>query len=256
MNHLHALPVLSNPDASLTGTLRVLRSRELVSRRQALRRIGAGSLLAISPLKALACAVIPSETAIFSRERNQRAERAQPVGHVRSDIRASGPAGTTVAAGTPVRSRCNWPASYRAPLADMRSMLALRRGGPVLDVRGAPSRRITCAASVTDAKDSQNHHDLSRLPGPLAAHALRAHSTVAQTVSGSNAIKTRIALPESTSRQVYTQDALYPSSAASLKQMSLASDGVFGDDGGVGFGDGRWKRLEGRALSLPVALQR
>ena len=64
------LPTLIDADASLGETLKVLAAREAhrtslwdpVSRRRALYRLGAAALVA-APMKAIACSIIPSETA-------------------------------------------------------------------------------------------------------------------------------------------------------------------------------------------------
>lgn len=50
----------------------------------------------------------------------------------------------------------------------------------------------------------------------------------------SNAIATsQVALPQATCETVYADTATYPSSASNLSRVSLDSDNVFGDDGGV-----------------------
>ena len=60
------------------------------------------------------------------------------------------------------------------------------------------------------------------------------YSSVAQAISGTNSAKTsQLALPEAACRAVYAQTSLYPSSLTNLNQVSLASDNVFGNDGGV-----------------------
>ena len=63
MQDVRALPVLTDADAGLSETLALLQKRDvLITRRRALQTIGAAAVMA-SPLQALACSVIPSETA-------------------------------------------------------------------------------------------------------------------------------------------------------------------------------------------------
>src|SRR5262245_3062545 len=98
------LPTLTDADASLGETLRVLAARDAsratvwdhpVSRRRALYRLGAAALLA-APMKAIACSVIPSETAgPYPGDGTNGPDVLTQSGILRSDIRSSfGSSGT------------------------------------------------------------------------------------------------------------------------------------------------------------------
>jgi len=264
MNHSRALPLLSTPDASLTDTLRVLQSRELVTRRQALHRIGVGSLLAIAPLEALACTVIPSETAgPFPANGTNGRNVLNQSGIVRSDIRASfGAAGTTIAAGTPVTVTLQLQSvgDHCAPLAGYAVYLwhCDATGQYSMYSPGAATQNYLRGVQATDASGKVTFTSIypSAYPGRWPHMHFEVYRTPAQAVSGTNALKTsQIALPEAASREVYAQSTLYPSSAVHLKRMSLASDGVFGDDGGaLELATASGSISGGYAISLPVGI--
>ncbi|MBK9475739.1 MAG: intradiol ring-cleavage dioxygenase [Tetrasphaera sp.] len=55
----------------------------------------------------------------------------------------------------------------------------------------------------------------------------------AATSSGQIVKTSQIALPHAVCEQVYADSSTYPSSASNLGQLSLTSDNVFGEDGGV-----------------------
>src|ERR1700710_1282429 len=95
-----ALPCLSNPDASLPETLTLLEQRQRMSRRHLVKGLCLSAMFA-SPLKALACAVIPSETeGPYPADGSNGPNVLTQSGIVRSDIRSSfGSAGTAVAGG-------------------------------------------------------------------------------------------------------------------------------------------------------------
>src|SRR5215467_12645955 len=104
MAEVQALPILTDADAGLAETLALLRRRDtLMTRRRALQTIGAAAVMA-APLEALACSVIPSETAgPYPGDGSNGPNVLTQSGIVRSDIRASfGSSGTSVAAGTPL----------------------------------------------------------------------------------------------------------------------------------------------------------
>ena len=59
-------------------------------------------------------------------------------------------------------------------------------------------------------------------------------ASLEDATSGNNAGRTsQLALPQSACSTVYAQSSLYPGSASNLSHVTLASDNVFGDDGGV-----------------------
>src|SRR4029453_7871486 len=91
------------PEAGLSETLSLLRQRELLSRRRMLRQLGGAALLA-SPVGALACSLIPSETGgPYPGDGTNGPNVLTQSGIVTSDIRSSfGASGGNVAAGTPL----------------------------------------------------------------------------------------------------------------------------------------------------------
>ena len=78
------------------------------------------------------------------------------------------------------------------------------------------------------------HQHLPRLLlGALAAHPLRGLPVVAAASDAGNRIATsQVALPQDICEEVYGQTG-YEQSVSNLQQVSLTSDGVFGDDGGA-----------------------
>lgn len=58
-------------------------------------------------------------------------------------------------------------------------------------------------------------------------------STAEATSSGQIVKTSQIALPQATCEEVYTDTTNYPASASNLTKVSLTSDNVFGEDGGV-----------------------
>lgn len=94
---------LRDADAPLAATLEVIEDRARLHRRRALRGL-AGAALGASPLGALACSLIPAETAgPYPGDGTNGPNVLTQSGIVRSDIRSSfGSAGTTTAPGTPL----------------------------------------------------------------------------------------------------------------------------------------------------------
>src|SRR4030095_4585126 len=94
---------LHDPDASLAETLAVIANRRFAARRRLLSRAG-GLMLAASPVCALACSLIPSETeGPYPGDGTNGPNVLTQSGIVRTDIRSSfGSAGTAAAPGTPL----------------------------------------------------------------------------------------------------------------------------------------------------------
>jgi hypothetical protein len=60
------------------------------------------------------------------------------------------------------------------------------------------------------------------------------YASAAQAISGANALRvSQLALPKARCEEVYTQTGLYPGGANNLSGVTLASDNVFSNDGGV-----------------------
>ena len=235
------LPALSDADCRLAKTLQMLRRREVVSRRQALQRLGAAAVMSF-PLKALACSLIPSETAgPYPGDGTNGPNALTQSGIQRSDIRSSfGASGTTTATGTPL--------TVTLTLVNVNDNCAPLAGHAVYlwhcDAQGRYSMYSTGITGQNYLRGVQVSDSAGRVtfttifPGAYAGRWPHIHFEVyanaQQAVSGANAIRiSQLALPEAESRAVYAQAAAYPSSLTNLNQTPLASDNVFGNDGGV-----------------------
>lgn len=239
------LPRLSDPDASLHDTMVVLRKREVINRRRMLQMLGGAALVASAsaPLKALAaCSVIPSETGgPYPADGTNGPNVLTQSGIVRSDIRASfGSAGTTVAPGTPLtvtlqlvntNANCTPLAGYAVYLWHCNAA-----GQYSMYSSGVTTQNYLRGVQVSDSEGRVTFTTI--FPGCYSGRWPHIHfeiyPTIADAVAGSRAVKTsQLALPEASSREVYAQTSLYPSSTSNLNQLTLRSDNVFSDDGAV-----------------------
>ena len=236
----HALR-LSEPDAPLAETLSVLREREFAARRRLLRRLGGAALLA-SPAGAMACALIPSETSgPYPGDGTNGPNVLTQSGIVRADIRASfGSAGSAVAAGTPLtvtlklvnaNDNCAPVAGYAVYLWHCDAS-----GRYSLYSSGATAQNYLRGVQVSDAAGQVTFTTI--FPGAYSGRWPHIHfeiyASLAQATSGANAVRvSQLALPDAACRAVFAQSSLYPGSLANHNQTTLASDNVFGNDGGV-----------------------
>jgi protocatechuate 3,4-dioxygenase beta subunit len=216
--------------------------REIPIRRQVLRALGAAALAGASPLEALACTVVPSETqGPYPADGSNGPNILTQSGVVRADVRASfGAAGTAVTPGTPLTvtlqvvnasDGCKALAGYAVYIWHCNAS-----GQYSLYSSGATTQNWLRGVQVTDANGQVTFTTV--YPGCYAGRWPHIHfeiyATVADAVAGSNALKTsQIAMPEAANRTVYAQSSLYPGSLSNQNQVTLRSDGVFGDDGGV-----------------------
>ncbi|TMG97802.1 MAG: intradiol ring-cleavage dioxygenase [Betaproteobacteria bacterium] len=242
MDLVERLPVLADVDSGLAETLAVLTERDaLISRRRALRTMGTAALMT-SSLKAWGCSVIPSETGgPYPGDGTNGPNVLTQSGVVRSDIRASfGASGSTVTPGTPLTVTLQLvnAGNSCAPLAGYAIYLwHCNAGGQYsLYSAGVTGENFLRGVQVTDSSGKVTFTTI--FPGCYSGRWPHIHfeiyANVQQAIAGTNAVKTsQLALPESTCREVYAQTALYPSSIANLNQISLTSDNVFGNDGGV-----------------------
>ena len=196
-----------------------------------------------SAAAAAACApVIPEETAgPYPGRRLQRTGRPQQSGVVRSDIRTSFGAATGTAEGVPLTIRLTDPGRgerLRAARRRRRLPLALRPRGQLLDVlRRASTTRTTCAASRRPTPTATSRFT-SIFPacycGTLAAHPLRGlpERRRGRPSAQAGSPPRRSPCPR-TSATRSTRPTGYEASVTNLAQISLATDMVFGDDGGV-----------------------
>jgi protocatechuate 3,4-dioxygenase beta subunit len=233
---------LLDADAPLAETLSALTHRDRPRRRHILQGLAAAGLLASSPLRALMCSTIPSETGgPFPADGTNGPNALAQSGILRSDIRASfGSAGSAVASGTPVTISLQITNANDGcvPLGGCAVYLwhCNATGGYSLYSPGVTDQNYLRGVQVTDATGHATFTSIypACYSGRWPHIHFEIYASVADAVSGTKAVKTsQLALPESTSRDVYAQTALYPSSAANLNQTSLASDFVFSEDRGV-----------------------
>ncbi len=232
---------LADPDAPLAATLDVIGNRDLAARRRLLKRMG-GAALAVSPLGALACSLIPAETeGPYPADGTNGPNVLTMSGIVRSDIRSSfGSAGTAMATGTPL--------TFTMKLVSVNNNCAPVAGAAVyawhcdasgrysLYSSGATSRNYLRGVQVSDAKGLVTFTSIfpAAYPGRWPHIHFEVYESLAAATSGRNAIRTsQIALPDAASRAVYAQASLYPGSLANHNRTPLQSDGIFRDDGGV-----------------------
>ena len=233
---------LADADAPLVETLSVLGECAFRSRRRILRCVAAAGLIASSPLRALTCPIIPSETdGPFPGDGTNGPNVLTESGILRSDIRTSfGSAGSAVAPGTPVTMTLELvdPDNGCALLARRAVYLwhCDASGGYSMYSPGITNQNYLRGVQVTDARGQVTFTSIypACYEGRWPHMHFEVYANIAEAISGAKAIKTsQLAMPESTSRAVYAQTELYPSSASNFNRSSLASDDVFGDDKGI-----------------------
>jgi protocatechuate 3,4-dioxygenase beta subunit len=237
------LPVLSDTHASLSETLAVLEQRERLRRRGFLLSSLAGAAtLAALPLRSIACSLIPSETAgPYPGDGTNGPNALTQSGIVRSDIRSSfGASGTLAAGGTPltVTLRLVSTVSGCTPLSGLAIYLwhCNAGGGYSMYSSGISGQNYLRGVQVTDSNGEVTFTTI--FPGCYSGRWPHMHfeiyHSLALATSGTNAARiSQLALPQSVCSTVYSQTNLYPTSAQNLSQITLNSDNVFGNDGGV-----------------------
>jgi len=231
-------PKLASDHATLAETLRVLEQR-----RRMLRWMAGLGVAAALPVRSFACTLIPSETGgPYPGDGTNGPNVLTQSGILRSDIRASfGSAGTTVASGTLNTIKLKLLSATDTSCGIVEGLAVYlwhcdAGGGYSLYSSGVTAQNYLRGVQVTDANGEATFTSI--YPGCYSGRWPHIHfeiyAAVADATSGRNAIRTsQIALPQAASQSVYAQSSLYPGSAGNLSQVSLASDNVFGDDGGV-----------------------
>jgi protocatechuate 3,4-dioxygenase beta subunit len=235
-----ALPLLSCPDASFSETCAVERAR--LARRRWLGALGGATLAGLVPSRALACALIPPETAgPFPGNGSNGPNALGEPGIVRSDIRSSfGSSGSAVATGTALdfTLRLVDPALGCSPLAGF-AIYAWHcdaRGRYSMYSSGVTTQNYLRGVQITgnDGRATFTTVFPGAYPGRWPHIHFEVYPSLDAAVAGNRALRvSQLALPDAACRAVYAQAALYPSSLASHVRTPLRSDGVFRDDGGV-----------------------
>jgi protocatechuate 3,4-dioxygenase beta subunit len=231
------LPTLRSPHATLADTLNVLEQR-----RRLLGLLGGVGALALLPGAARACTLIPQETGgPYPGDGTNGPNVLTQSGIVRSDIRSSfGTSGANVAPGTLLEVTLQFLSTTTdcGPIEGLAIYLwhCNASGGYSLYSQGVTGENYLRGVQVTDAQGRVTFTTI--YPGCYSGRWPHIHfevfASLADATNGTNAGRTsQLALPEAPSRVVYGQASLYPNSTSNLNQLSLQSDNVFGDDGGV-----------------------
>lgn len=228
---------LSHPDASLSETLRLLEQR-----RRLLKWIGGAGAFALLPIPASACTLIPQETeGPYPADGTNGPNVLTQSGIVRTDIRSSfGTYGTNVAAGTLLQFTLQFVSTRDAcgPIEGLAvyAWACDARGRYSLYSSGVTNENYLRGVQVSDANGRASF--TTTFPGCYSGRWPHIHfeifASLADATSGRNAGRiSQLALPESVCRTVYAQTSLYPGSISNLNGVTLQSDNVFGNDGGV-----------------------
>jgi protocatechuate 3,4-dioxygenase beta subunit len=198
----------------------------------------AGSTAAASAVGA-SCAVIPEETAgPFPGDGSNGPDVLNQSGVVRQDIRSSFGSSTTVAQGVPLR--------IELTIRDAATCKALagaavylwhcdRDGNYSLYSQAAANENYLRGVQAADANGLVTFQSI--FPACYAGRWPHIHFEVypsleMATDEANKVATSQVALPKNACDAVYATDG-YAQSVTNLSQVSLATDNVFGDDGGV-----------------------
>ena len=186
-----------------------------------------------------ACAVIPEETAgPFPGDGSNGPDVLNQSGVVRKDIRSSFGSSTTVAAGVPLTINLTiQDAATCTPLAEAAVYLwhCDRDGNYSLYSAAAANENYLRGVQEADANGVVTFTSIfpACYSGRWPHIHFEVYPSLAMATDEANKIATsQIALPKDACDTVYATDG-YSQSVTNLGQVTLASDNVFGDDGGV-----------------------
>jgi len=201
---------------------------------------GAGATPGATTITGAACSVIPPETAgPYPGDGTNGPDVLTESGVVRQDITASFGSSTTRAEGLPLAIRLQVvdAANGCAPLPGAAVYLwhCDREGRYSMYSAGVQDENYLRGVQVADADGTLTFDSV--FPGCYAGRWPHVHFEVYRSLSdatdASKIIATsQIAMPADACAQAYAA-AGYEASAANLKRVSLATDNVFRDDGGV-----------------------
>jgi protocatechuate 3,4-dioxygenase beta subunit len=219
----------------------------MATRRDALKLFGAGGAAALAAalipgtaFGAKPTAEVPDETAgPYPGDGSNGPDVLEESGIVRHDIRRSFGDSTTLATGIPLRVNLTVTdaAKNYAALSGLAVYLwhCNRQGEYSMYGSGITDENYLRGIAKTDSDGTAWFKTI--FPGCYSGRWPHIHfevySSVAKAVSNGPIVKTsQIALPEAACRKAYASS-LYPSSLSNLGQVSLTSDNVFGNDGGI-----------------------
>jgi protocatechuate 3,4-dioxygenase beta subunit len=198
----------------------------------------AGSSAAVSTVGA-SCAVIPEETAgPFPGDGSNGPDVLNQSGVVRQDIRSSFGSSSTVAKGVPLRIELTiQDAATCTALAGAAVYLwhCDRDGNYSLYSQAAASENYLRGVQAADGNGLVTFQSI--FPACYAGRWPHIHFEVypsleMATDEANKVATSQIALPKDACDSVYATDG-YAQSVTNLSQVGLASDNVFGDDGGI-----------------------
>jgi len=186
------------------------------------------------------CATIPEETAgPFPGDGSNGPDLLSQSGVVRSDIRSSFGTSTTVAPGIPltIKLAIQDQANNCAPLAGAAVYLwhCDRDGAYSLYSQGVTAENYLRGVQAADSNGVVTFTSIfpACYSGRWPHIHFEVYPSLDKATDQANKIATsQIALPKDTCDLVYATDG-YSQSVTNMTQVSLASDNVFGDDGGV-----------------------
>jgi protocatechuate 3,4-dioxygenase beta subunit len=233
---------LEDHDRGLTFDLQTLRDR-----RGVLGLFGAGAatvggalVLGTAGSAAAAVAEIPGETAgPYPGDGSNGPNMLDDSGIVRSDIRRSFGSSTTRAKGQPFRFTLKLvDTDTEAPLEGLAvyAWHCNRDGAYSLYSSGITGENYLRGVQVTNARGKVRFRSI--YPACYAGRWPHIHFEVYEnlasaTSGGTPLVTSQLALPRQTCMHVYSKVAGYSASVTNLNQISIGTDNVFGDDGGV-----------------------
>lgn len=237
MFRIPQLPTLAHADANLSETMRVVNER-----RRVLALLGGAGLVALLPRSPLACTLIPQETeGPYPGDGTNGPNALTTSGIVRSDIRSSfSVASPATATGTPLTVTLQFLSTTEScGFIEGLAVYAWHcdaQGRYSLYSQGVTAQNYLRGVQVSDSSGRVTFTTI--FPGCYSGRWPHIHfevfASLADATSGRNAGRiSQLALPQAACSTVYAQSSLYPSSANNLNQITLNSDNVFGDDGGV-----------------------
>lgn len=195
---------------------------------------------AASPLATAGYVVIPEETAgPYPGDGSNGKNILDQAGVVRRDIRASIGTATGVADGVPLTINLTVLDSSKnfAPLANAAVYVwhCDKNGNYSMYSQGVTNENYLRGVQTTDADGNVSFTSIfpAAYPGRWPHIHFEVYPSLADaTSSGTTLATSQIALPEATCNLVYSTTG-YTQSKTNMATTTLASDNVFGDDGGV-----------------------